>query len=142
MRLTLTFQGASARAAFHPPEPQSPCPSRILIYFPLHNRHNADFPVGGRLQHTVRDRRNRASRRNVGYLVPVSAQVNSPWVNFIVQLTGSSNASVVGGSSSSFPGNNLQSTIGPLTLSCPDVVSSETFTINGAYSFIRSKLNW
>jgi hypothetical protein len=93
------------------------------------------------------------------FSVPVSAQINSPWVNFIVQLTSSSSAAVVGGSSTSFAGYNPQSAIGPLTLSAPDVnidprsvptsfgsfiltkVSSETFTIVGAYYFIKSKLN-
>jgi hypothetical protein len=93
------------------------------------------------------------------FSVPVSAQVNSPWINFIVQLTGSSSASVVGGSSTSFAGYNLQSAIGPLALSAPDVnsvprsvptsfgsfiltgVSSETFMVVGAYYFIKSKLD-
>jgi hypothetical protein len=111
---------------------------------------NTPFVTGGIVQ---------IGGRSGAFSVPVSAQVNSPWVNFIVQLTASSNASVVGGSSTSFAGYNLQSAIGPLTLSSPDVnvdprsvptsfgsfiltgVSSETFTIVGAYYFIKSKLN-
>ena len=111
---------------------------------------NTPFVTGGIVQ---------IGGKSGAFSVPVSAQVNSPWVNFIVQLTASSNASVVGGSSTSFAGYNLQSAIGPLTLSSPDVnvdprsvptsfgsfiltgVSSETFTIVGAYYFIKSKLN-
>jgi hypothetical protein len=93
------------------------------------------------------------------FSVPVSAQVNSPWVNFSVRLSASSSDAVVGGASASFAGYNLQSAIGPLALSSPDVnvdprsiptsfgsfiltgVSSETFTIAGEYYFIKSKLN-
>jgi hypothetical protein len=93
------------------------------------------------------------------FSVPVSVQINPPWVNFAVELTSSSNTAVVGGSSSSFAGYKFQSGIGPLALSSPDVnavprsvptsfgsfiltsVSSATFTIVGAYYFIKSKLN-
>jgi hypothetical protein len=93
------------------------------------------------------------------FSVPVSAQINSPWVNFNVELTSSSSTGVVGGNSASLAGYNPLAAIGPLTLNSPDVnviprsvptsfgsfiltgVSSETFTIAGTYYFIKSKLN-
>jgi len=93
------------------------------------------------------------------FSVPVSAQINSPWVNFVVELTSSSSDAVVGGSSTSLAGYNPQAAIGPLTLSSPDVnviprnvpasfgsfiltgVKSVTFTIAGSYYFIKSRLN-
>lgn len=160
MTITLTFQGIGS-GSVTPTGATKPVPfSNSSFTFSLTTDttqisqsgavFNTPFVTGGIVQ---------VGGKSGTFSVPVSAQVNSPWVNFIVQLTASSSTSVVGGSSTSFAGYNLQSAIGPLTLSSPDVnvdprsvptsfgsfiltgVSSETFTIVGAYYFIKSKLN-
>ncbi len=51
----------------------------------------------------------------------VSFPYGHPYVNFAVQLTSFSGTPVVGGSSTLLAGYNLQSAIGTLTLSAPDV---------------------
>ena len=75
------------------------------------------------------------------FSIPVSAQVNSPFVNFIVKLTSSSTTSVVGGSSTSFATYNLQSAIGPLTLSAADVNASHPSVPTSFGSFVLTGVN-
>jgi hypothetical protein len=160
MTITLTFQGIGS-GSVTPTGATKPVPfskSAFTFSFTTDTTQisqsggvfNTPFVSGGIVQ---------IGGKSGTFSVPVSAQVNSPWVNFIVQLTASSSAAVVGGSSASFAGYNLQAAMGPLTLSSPDVnvdpfsvptsfgsfiltgVSSETFTIAGEYYFIKSKLN-
>ena len=160
MTITLTFQGIGS-GSVTPTGATKPVPfsnSAFTFSFTTDTTQisrsgavfNTPFVSGGIVQ---------IDGKSGTFSVPVSAQVNSPWVNFVVQLTASSSAAVVGGSSASFAGYNLQSAIGPLALSSPDVnvdprsvptsfgsfiltgVSSETFTIVGEYYFIKSKLN-
>ncbi len=160
MKITLTFQGVGSGSVTPTGSTEAESFSDSAFTFSLTtdttqisqsgNVFNTPFVTGGTVS---------IAGKSGTFSVPVSAQINSPWVNFVVQLTSSSNAAVVGGSSTSFAGYNVQSAIGPLTLSAPDVniqprsvatsfgsfiltgVKSEMFTIVAAYYFIKSKLN-
>ena len=160
MRITLTFQGIGSGSVTPTgdtkPEPFSD--SAFTFSFTTDSTlisqsgavFNTPFVSGGTVS---------IGGKSGTFSVPVSAQINSPWVNFVVELTSSSSDAVVGGSSTSLAGYNPQAAIGPLTLSSPDVnviprnvpasfgsfiltgVKSVTFTIAGSYYFIKSRLN-
>ena len=160
MRITLTFQGIGSGSVTPTgdtkPEPFSD--SAFTFSFTTDSTlisqsgavFNTPFVSGGTVS---------IGGKSGTFSVPVSAQINSPWVNFVVELTSSSSDAVVGGSSTSLAGYNPQAAIGPLTLSSPDVnviprnvpasfgsfiltgVKSVTFTITGSYYFIKSRLN-
>lgn len=160
MRITLTFQGIGSGSVTPTGATKAESFSNSAFTFSFTTDttlitqsgavFNTPFVTGGSVS---------IGGKSGTFSVPVSAQVNSPWVNFSVELTPSSSTGVVGGYSASLAGYNPQAAIGPLALSSPDVnviprsvptsfgsfiltgVSSETFTIAGAHYFIKSKLN-
>ena len=160
MRITVTFHGVGSGSVTPTgaTKPESFSNSAFTFSFTTDSTQisqsgavfNTPFVTGGIVS---------IDGKSGAFSVPVSAQINSPWVNFSVELTGSSSTAVVGGYSASLAGFNPQAAIGPLALSTPDVnviprdvptsfgsfiltgVSSETFTIAGAHYFIKSKLN-
>ncbi len=160
MRITLTFQGIGSGSVTPTGATKAESFSNSAFTFSFTTDttlisqsgavFNTPFVTGGTVS---------IGGKSGTFSVPVSAQINSPWVNFIVELTSSSSTAVVGGYSTSLAGYNPQAAIGPLALSTPDVnviplsvptsfgsfiltgVSSETFTIAGAHYFIKSKLN-
>jgi len=160
MTITVTFQGVGS-GSITPTgssKPESFSNSSFIFSFTTDTTQisrsgavqNTPFVSGGTVQ---------IAGNSGTFSVPVSAQVNSPWVNFSAELTSGTSDAIVGGSSTAFAGYQFQSAIGPLALSSPDVnvdprsvptsfgsfvltgVKSETFTITGAYYFIKSKLN-
>lgn len=75
------------------------------------------------------------------FSIPVSAQVNSPFISFVAQLTSSSSSEVVGGSSTSFTGYNFESAIGPVTLSALRVGGNHPSVPTSFGSFILTGIN-
>jgi virginiamycin B lyase len=75
------------------------------------------------------------------FSIPVSAQVNAPFVNFELGLTSTSHTSLVGGSSTSFAQYNLQSGIGPLTLAALQVGASHPSVSTSFGSFVLTAVN-
>ena len=160
MRITLTFQGIGSGSVTPTGATKAESFSNSAFTFSLTTDStlitksgavfNTPFVTGGTVS---------VGGKSGTFSVPVSAQINSPWVNFSVELTSSSSTGVVGGNSASLAGYNPAAAIGPLVLSSPDVnviprsvptsfgsftltgVSSETFTIVGTHYFIKSKLN-
>lgn len=160
MQITVTFQGTGS-GSVTPTGASKPEPFSNASFTFSFTTDTSQISRSGNVQNTpfVSGGTVQVAGKSGAFSVPVSAQVNAPWVNFSAELSPGTSDAIVGGSSPAFAGYQFQSAIGPLTLSSPDVnvdprsvatsfgsfvlsgVSKVTFTITGAYFFIKSKLN-